>query len=151
VISPEPPLSALAGELLARYFDELAERLPTGFDASRTGAPDATELTPPAGVLLVARVEGRAVGCGAVRKLDADRAEIKRMWVDRGLRGLGIGRLLLRALEQAAGELGAAAVYLDTAADLTEALALYRSAGYAEIAAYNDNPYAAHWFAKPLR
>ena len=90
------------------------------------------------------------MGCGAVRRLDPDTAEIKRMWVDPGARGLGVGRSLLAALEAAAGELGCRAVRLDTAAPLIEALALYRAAGYVEIPAYNENPYAAHWLEKRL-
>jgi GNAT superfamily N-acetyltransferase len=73
------------------------------------------------------------------------------MWVDPAARGLGIGRSLLSALEGAAAELGCHTVRLDTAAYLTEALPLYRSAGYSDIPAYNDNPYSAHWLEKRLR
>ena len=152
-ITPEPPDSPLAGALLDRYFDELAARFPAGpgqFEVDRIAAPVA-EWTPPHGVFMVARRGGHAVGCGAVRTLDADHAEIKRMWVDPAVRGLGIGRGLLSALEVAAAQLGCHAVRLDTAAYLTEALPLYRSAGYVEIPAYNDNPYAAHWLEKQLR
>ena len=72
------------------------------------------------------------------------------MWVDPAARGLGVGRQLLTALEGAAVELGCEAVYLDTSAHLTEAIALYRSFGYEEIPAYNDNEYAALWFEKRL-
>ena len=63
---------------------------------------------------------------------------------------LGIGRGLVGALESAAAGLGCRTVRLDTAAYLTEALALYQSLGYREIPAYNDNPYAAHWLEKRL-
>jgi ribosomal protein S18 acetylase RimI-like enzyme len=72
------------------------------------------------------------------------------MWVDPAARGSGVGRGLLAALEVAAADLGAATVRLDTAASLTEALNLYRSAGYRDVAAYNDNPYAAHWLERTL-
>ena len=72
------------------------------------------------------------------------------MWVDPAARGAGVGRGLLAALEVAAADLGAATVRLDTAASLSEALGLYRSAGYREIAPYNDNPYAAHWLERTL-
>jgi GNAT superfamily N-acetyltransferase len=151
-ITPEPSDSELAGVLLDRYYDELAARFPEGpdvFDLARIAAR-AEEFGPPHGVFLVARRDGQAVGCGAVRMLDPDHAEIKRMWVDPAVRGLGIGRGLLSALETAAGQLGCHTVRLDTAAFLTEALPLYQSAGYAEIPAYNDNPYAAHWLEKPV-
>lgn len=152
-ITPEPSDSAHAAALLDRYFDELAARFPggpEGFDPDRIAAPT-TEFSAPHGVFLVARLDGKAVGCGAIRALDAGNAEIKRMWVDPAARRLGIGRSLLSALESAAAELGCHTVRLDTAAYLTEALPLYRAAGYVDIAAYNDNPYAAHWLEKRLR
>jgi GNAT superfamily N-acetyltransferase len=152
-IGPEPADSAAAGALLDRYYRELAARFPAGageFELARIAAPTA-EFAPPRGAFLLARLHGRAVGCGAVRTLDADVAEIKRMWIDPDARGHGIGRSLLTALESAAAELGCRTVRLDTAAHLTEARALYQSAGYVEISAYNDNPYAAHWLEKPLR
>ncbi len=104
----------------------------------------------PRGLLLLAWQGQQAVGCGAVRRLDADTAEIKRMWVEPAARGQGIGRSLLAALEAGAVELGCRTVRLDTAASLTEALAMYEAAGYVEIPAYNENPYAAHWLEKRL-
>jgi GNAT superfamily N-acetyltransferase len=149
---PEPVDSALAGGLLDRYFGELAARFPGGpgeFELANIAAPT-TEFAPPEGVFLVARLEGQAVGCGAVRTLDEGHAEIKRMWIDPAARGLGIGRGLLGALERAAVELGFRSVRLDTAEYLVEALALYLSAGYREVPAYNDNPYAAHWLEKRI-
>jgi ribosomal protein S18 acetylase RimI-like enzyme len=149
-VTPEPPDSPLARELLERYYAELAARFRGGFDLARTVAAPPAELTPPNGRFLLARIDTQVLGCGAVRVLDADSAEIKRMWVAPTARGLGVGRTVLAALESAAAELGARTVRLDTAAELTEALALYRSSGYREIAPYNDNPYAAHWLEKRL-
>ena len=151
-ITAECPDRPPASALLARYYDELAARFPGGPAAFQLDliAASTAEFTPPLGAFLLARLDGRAVGCGAVRTLEADVAEIKRMWVDPAARGRGIGRSLLAALERTAAESGAATVRLDTAAYLTEALPLYRSAGYSEIAAYNDNPYAAHWLQKRL-
>jgi len=152
-ITPEPSDSARAAALLERYYGELAARFPggpDGFELARIAAAT-TEFSPPHGAFLLASLDGKAVGCGAVRTLDADSAEIKRMWVDPATRGLGIGRSLLSALESAAAELNRQTVRLDTAAYLTEALRLYRSAGYNDIPAYNDNPYAAHWLEKRLR
>jgi GNAT superfamily N-acetyltransferase len=152
-VAPEPPDSALTHTLLGRYYEELAARFPGGraeFEPARITVPK-PEFTPPNGAFLVARLDGQGVGCGAVRVLEADNAEIKSMWVDPAARRLGVGRSLLAALESTAAELGCRAVRLDTAAYLTEALTLYQSAGYSEIPAYNENPYAAHWLEKPLR
>jgi GNAT superfamily N-acetyltransferase len=143
--------SALARRLLERYRGELAERFPGGFDLGRTVSAEPTELTPPAGVFCVLLVDGEPRGCGGVKLISPGAAELKRMWVDPAVRGRGAGRRLLAALETEASALGAEEVRLDTSAHLTEAIALYRSAGYEEIPAYNDNPYAAHWFRKALR
>lgn len=76
--------------------------------------------------------------------------EIKRMWVSPSVRGLGVARRLLLGLEDAARAAGLRALRLDTNRVLAEAHALYRSAGYAEIARCSDNPYAHHWFGKAL-
>lgn len=149
-IARESPESDLASVLLGRYYAELGSRFPGGFDPDRTAAAPVVELVPPRGAFLVARLDGRAVGCGAVRKLDENTAEVKRMWIEPDVRGRGVGRRLLAALEDAAIELDCRVLRLDTSARLTEALALYRSSGYHEIPAYNDNLYAADWFEKRL-
>jgi aspartate racemase len=144
------PESEVAAQLLARYYEELAARFPGGFDVDRTVAAPSAELRPPSGCLLIVRLDGRAIGCGAVRKLDETTAEIKRMWIDPAVRGRGIGRRLLIGLESAAARLGCQLVRLDTSSHLPEALGLYRSTGYSEIPPYNDNRYAHHWFEKSL-
>ena len=72
------------------------------------------------------------------------------MWVAPEVRGRGVGRKLLEALEHAARERGFTAVRLDTHSSLAEALQLYRTSGYREIPRFNDNPYAYHWFEKAL-
>ena len=111
-------------------------------------------MAAPAGRFVLARVEQRLVGCGGlvVRTLDdqQDFAEIKRMWVDDTLRGLGIGYRILDALEAGAREMGHHLVRLDSNGALSEAHALYRRSGYTEIPRYNDNPYAELWFEKHL-
>lgn len=149
-IAFEDAESPLALDLLGRYYAELDSRFPGGFDVSQTVAAPPDELRAPHGAFLVARLDRIAVACGAVRKLDQDLAEIKRMWVSPTARGRGVARALLAALEDAARTLGSTCVRLDTAASLREALGLYRSAGYVEIPAYNDNRYAAHWFEKRI-
>ncbi len=145
-----PPESEVAAQLLARYYEELNARFPGGFDVDRTVAAPSAELRPPSGSFLTVRLDGRAIGCGAVRKLDETTAEIKRMWIDPAVRGRGVGRRLLAALESAAARLGCRLVRLDTSSHLPEALGLYRSTGYSEILPYNDNCYAHHWLEKSL-
>ena len=65
-------------------------------------------------------------------------------------RGAGLGARMLRHLEDRARELGHRRIHLDTNGTLVEAIAMYRAAGYADVARYNDNPYAEAWFAKDL-
>jgi ribosomal protein S18 acetylase RimI-like enzyme len=72
------------------------------------------------------------------------------MWVAESARGLGIGRRLLVELEDRAAEHGAAAVRLETNRTLAEAISLYRSANYIEVAPFNHEPYAHHWFEKVM-
>ena len=90
------------------------------------------------------------MGCGSLKLHPDAPPDIKRMWVAPAARGLGLGRRLLRTLEQHAQESGAAAVRLETNAALVEAIAMYRAAGYVEVEAFNDEPNADHWFEKPL-
>ncbi len=73
------------------------------------------------------------------------------MWVSPATRGLGLGRRLLGELEQRVLDSGASVARLETNQVLSEAIGLYRSAGYREVPAFNDEPFAHHWFEKPLR
>ena len=72
------------------------------------------------------------------------------MWVAQSARGLGVGRRLLQELEARAAQHGSRVVRLETNQTLTEAVAMYRSSGYVEVEAFNDEPYAHHWFEKHL-
>lgn len=148
-IGVESSRSALARRCLERYFAELEERFEGGFDAASALAAAARDFRAPAGLLLVARLRGEGVGCGGLR-LYGRAADVKRMWVAPDARGLGVGRRLLHELERRAGEAGATEVRLETNRVLTEAIALYRAAGYVEVPPFNDEPYAHHWFAKQL-
>ncbi len=137
---------------LRAYFAELQARFDTGFDPARSLLPDAGELRPPRGSFLVARLHGRPVGCAGL-KLPADTAapaEIKRMWVAPDTRGLGLARRFLTELEAQAAAAGRTLLRLDTNSALTAAIALYRSTGFEEVPAFNDEPYAHHWFEKRL-
>lgn len=146
----EDPASPDAHFCIGQYFAELDRRFDAGFDPAASISADVHELTEPAGILLVARLRDEPVGCGALKLHGREPAEIKRMWVSPSARGLGLGRRLLAELERQAAERGAPAARLETNRSLAEAIALYRSAGYREVPAFNDEPFAHHWFEKAL-
>ena len=90
------------------------------------------------GTFLVARDDGRAVGCGAVRLLDQATAEVKRMYVEPDQRGKGVGRAVLAGLEAAARRLGARRLVLETGTQSPDALALYRRGGFTQIDCWGE-------------
>jgi len=139
-----------ARHCLRAYFTELARRFDDGFDPARSISAGDDELTPPSGLLLVATLHGDPIGCGALKFHDGAPTELKRMWVAPTARGLGLGRRLLAELESRAAASGSRTVRLETNRALSEAIALYRSAGYRKVKAFNDEPYAHHWFQKEL-
>ncbi len=146
----EPPGSRDARWCLDAYVTELAARFETGFDAAKSNSASDAELTPPSGYFVVARLDGAPAGCGALKVTGANIGEIKRMWTAPSARGLGIARRVLDALEAKAAEVGLTTLRLETNATLREAQALYRGSGYREVAPFNDEPYAHHWFEKQL-
>jgi ribosomal protein S18 acetylase RimI-like enzyme len=155
------PTAPLAQTAMVAYFAELDARFPGGFDAGSQSTKDAELLSAPTGAFVVALHEGEdvdegapALACGGVQTITGPDGvtygEIKRMWVSSAARGLGLGSRLLRHLEELASDLGHEVVRLDTNDALTEAIGLYRRAGYVEIERYNDNPYARFFFEKRL-
>lgn len=150
IISPCDPRLPPARYCIRGYFDELAERFDSGFNPAASISADDDELTPPAGLLLLASLHDEPVGCGAVKFHAGAPAEIKRMWVSPAVRGLGVGRRLLAELEARAVAAGASTARLETNGSLTEAISMYRTAGYREVPAFNSEPYAHHWFEKQL-
>ena len=144
------PASPEARWCVRQYFEELNRRFETGFDPAASLPNEDRDLLPPRGAFLVASVDGDAVACGAVKTLSPGAGYLKRMWVSDGVRGLGIGRRMLSALEAQARGLGFTTVCLETNRTLQEALRLYRSAGYRDVAPFNDEPYAHHWLEKRL-
>lgn len=108
------------------------------------------DLVPPHGLFLLARVDGRPAGIGGVRHLDTEVAEVKSMYVSPEFRGTGLGRRILARLDEIAAEHGCRAIRLDTSDYLTPAVGLYRSSGYVEVPAYNENPKADLWFERTL-
>ncbi len=144
------PTSPDAQHCLDAYVDELDGRFEGGFDPDRSISADADELTEPDGLFLLARLHGEPVACGALKFHHNEPAELKRMWVDPSARGLGLGRRILAELEEQARRHRVTTVRLETNRTLTEAITLYRSAGYKEVEPFNDEPYAHHWFEKDL-
>jgi GNAT superfamily N-acetyltransferase len=146
----EDPASLDARWCIQQYVDELNRRFDAGFDPALSISADADELRLPYGLLVIARLDGRPVGCGAIKLHGDQPAELKRMWVSPETRGLGVGWRLLDALEAEARTVGVTVLHLETNRALIEAIALYRRAGYQEVAPFNDEPYAHHWFEKRL-
>ncbi|HTU05623.1 MAG TPA: GNAT family N-acetyltransferase [Trebonia sp.] len=149
-IAARDPRDPDAQRCLRAYEAELAGRFDDGFDPAQSISATEQEMTPPAGLFLVATVDGEPAGCGALKFHGDAPAEIKRMWVAQSARGLGLGRQILAALEAHAAQHGVRELRLETNRALREAIGLYRSAGYREVAAFSDEPYAHHWFEKSL-
>lgn len=141
-------------ELLA-YYTEIVGRYhgrpATDDEVASTMAEDPGEgLAAPTGRFLLAHYAQRPAGCAGLRLMEPEVAELTRVFVRPAHRGTGGGAALLEAVDQAARELGARVIRLDTRADLVEARALYVRHGYREIPAYSHGPYSDHWFERRL-
>jgi GNAT superfamily N-acetyltransferase len=151
------PADDLARAAVQAFVDEVAARIPGGFDPGDP-TPDEAALRRPTGAFLLATLDGVPAGCGGVRSIPRDPAdpaagdvaELKRLWVGPAHRGGGLGGRLLHDLEALARDLGHDAVRLDTHRSLGEAIAMYARHGYREIGRYNDNPWAQAFFEKTL-
>src|SRR6516164_3507886 len=146
----EPPTTPDARWCFDQFVAELNSRFDGGFDPGLSISADPQELTLPMGLLLLARLHGRLIGCGALKFHQRMPAELKRMWIAPTARGLGAGRRLLGELERTAREAGVVVLRLETNRALSEAIALYKRSGYVEVKAFNAEPYAHHWFEKTL-
>jgi len=146
VVDPSEPA---VREATRRYFAELSERFEHGYDPSAAISATDDEVRLPRGLTLLATLHGEPVGLGLL-KFHGDWTHLKRMWLSRDLRGVGLGARLLRTLETHAKAHGIRTVRLETNRALTEAIALYHQAGYREVAAFNDETHADHWFEKEL-
>ena len=94
----------------------------------------------PGGRLYLVRANGEAAACIALRRMDAERCEMKRLYVRPAFRGNGIAGRLVRRVTEDARAVGYRAMLLDTLPFLTDAIRLYRGLGFYEIPCYNDNP-----------
>jgi DNA-binding MarR family transcriptional regulator/GNAT superfamily N-acetyltransferase len=149
-VSVVDPRRRDARACLRAYFAELGERFDSGYDPALDLTATDAEMTPPAGLFLLATLHEEPVGCGALKFGGSGPADIKRMWVAPSARGLGLGRRLLPELESQAAARGVRVVRLETNRSLAEAISLYRNSGYREVPAFNDVYYAHHWFEKAL-
>ncbi|MEU9171803.1 bifunctional helix-turn-helix transcriptional regulator/GNAT family N-acetyltransferase [Streptomyces sp. NPDC048420] len=138
----------VARACLDAYAADIDARFPEGFDKTDLVRPE--EVSGAAGAFFVAYEESRAVGCGALRRLEPGVGEIRHVWVHPDARRLGLARRILTALETEAAARGFTVLRLDTHASLTEAQRMYRACGYTEIPPYVDHVYADHWFEKRL-
>jgi GNAT superfamily N-acetyltransferase len=146
-VTEQPFDTTVSTRLVAEYVSEIKAMYPwwTPDVAPRMTGHD---VDPPHGRWLVAYRDGRAVGCAGLKRIDDERAEIKRIYVTPDARGTGVARALLARLEKTARQIGYRAVRLDTGPK--QQTSLFTSSGYEPIADYNGNPVAAHWFEKRL-
>lgn len=133
---------------LNAYFAELSQRFGQTFAPGPETDPGAYE--PPRGIFLLAMRGAEVLGCVGLRPDGPGGAEVKRLWVAQGARGLGLSRRLMQAVEQAARDMGRMRLRLDTSRHLPEAIALYRRDRWTEVPRYNDNPHADFFFEKVL-
>jgi GNAT superfamily N-acetyltransferase len=145
----EPADSDVSRELQRAFFADIASRYP-GWDPDEGPSADPSELGPPGGAWVVAYLDGRPIGCGGLKAVDAEVGEIRRVFIDESARGCGIGRRLLEELEEHARRLGYRRVRLNTGDRQPEALGLFRAAGYVEVADINGYAFAHHWMEKEL-
>jgi putative acetyltransferase len=128
--------SAVAQGMIESLNAELSRRYPE--DGATHFRLDPDEVADGRGAFLVASIDGRPVGCGAVRRIEPGTAEVKRMYVRPEERGRGIGRAVLAALEVEARALGVDRLVLETGVRQPEAIELYRSAGFGIIPAFGE-------------
>jgi GNAT superfamily N-acetyltransferase len=155
-VGPVAPESAEGRAVLAAYFHEIVSRHhgreATGAEvAAAMRAEPSDDLRPPDGLLLVARQDGRVLGCAGLRLLPAGTGEVTRVFVVPQARRQGLGQRLLDAVEAAARRQRVSRLRLDTSDYLTEAGRLYRRNGYQEVAPFSDGRVANLWYGKELR
>lgn len=140
-IEIQPAYNAI--DSVKALFTEYAHSLPIdlayqGYDAEYAGLPG--DYVQPDGRLYLALVDGEVAGCVALRRFDADRCEMKRLYVRPQFRGLALGQLLSERVIADARVAGYAAMLLDTLPEMKNALRLYHTLGFAQIPPYYVSP-----------
>lgn len=139
ITSADDPRVAQARTLLAEYAESLDIDLSfQNFDQELSEFPGS--YMPPSGALLLATRSGKLAGSVAMRELDGEICEMKRLYVRPGSRRFGVGHALAMAVIDAARDRGYRQMRLDTLAGMDDAQGLYRTLGFREIAAYYENP-----------
>jgi GNAT superfamily N-acetyltransferase len=135
-IAPEPFDSADARRLITALDEHLASRYVPEQRFGPNLKPE--QIADGLGTFVIARTDGRAVGCGALRRLDEDSAEVKRMYVEPDMRGNGVANRVLDHLEKVGRDLGVHRLVLETGIYQAEAIALYRRAGFQPIRCWGE-------------
>jgi putative acetyltransferase len=134
-VSLERPDSSDALNLIGEAQRELKARYP----ADSIQHPfDPRDVASPPAVFVIARLDGRAVGCGAVRPLDRAVGEVKRVFVQPESRRIGIARVIMATLEDLALRNGFTTLRLETGTLQPESVALYESLGYRRIPPFGE-------------
>lgn len=151
-MAPTAPPALIA---LRCYYDDIVSRYhcreasEEEIEAAMREEPS-DDLALPRGLLLVARADDTVLGCAGLRLLPNGIGAVTRVYVAVKARGRGLGSRLLRELEGEARRHQVTKLRLDTRGDLVEARRLYVRHGYQEVAPFNKDRYAEHWFAKSL-
>jgi GNAT superfamily N-acetyltransferase len=148
-VAVERAYATVSLALQEAFFADIASRYP-GWAPASSQSVQPSDLAPPNGIWLVAYLDRRAVGCGGPQRLDADTAEIRRLFLAASARGRGIGRRLLAELESHARRLGYERVQLTTGDGQPEALRMFQTADYREIPPFTDGGFTRHWMQKSL-
>ena len=135
-IAAEPFESEDAQRLVSALDAHLASRYPPEQRFGPNLKPQ--QISAGLGTFVIARLDGRAVGCGALRKLDDVSAEVKRMYVDPEARGHGVAKKVLEHLEDVGRELGVGRLVLETGIYQAEAIGLYHAAGFEPVRCWGE-------------
>ncbi|MDO4919006.1 GNAT family N-acetyltransferase [Kocuria sp.] len=139
-------------QALRAYFGELDHRIDGGFDPGLTEVTGPEDVTPPHGdfLLMTDLVTGEVIACGAVRRVDEDRVELRRIWVTPEHRGRGHARTLVRALENKVRAFGASTAVVSLNPEMTEGIAMFRNRGYEPVESFHHTTTASVFLARQL-
>ncbi|NWF88521.1 MAG: GNAT family N-acetyltransferase [Ignavibacteriaceae bacterium] len=126
-------------ELFLEYAESLGFSLCfQDFDKELANLPG--DYSPPDGRLILALDENKPIGCVALRKLEKDICEMKRLYVKPEMRGIGLGKQLVQKIIDEALKIGYVKMRLDTVPKMKEAIDLYHKIGFKEVEPYRENP-----------